>query len=214
MLIQRTANAGVLLKLDGVSILLDGLCGQVGPYLATPAAVQEQLLKEPAHLLAFTHGHLDHYSEALVSTYRKQTLRPILGPENLPYVTDSKPMSVGGVKITPVPSRHIGKVDKNLRHYSFLIEGSKRIWFPGDASPLQWQGREDIPKPDVIIGPYAWCLTESAWRATCALTKDFVLLHMPERNNDPALLWPAVEAVTKKEHSVLHLLEIGHTLNL
>ena len=36
MEIRRTANAGVLLKLDGVSILMDGVCREVKPYPATP----------------------------------------------------------------------------------------------------------------------------------------------------------------------------------
>ena len=43
MELRRTANAGVLLKLDDVEILLDGVCQEVKPYLATPPAEKEKL---------------------------------------------------------------------------------------------------------------------------------------------------------------------------
>ena len=51
MEIQRTANAGVLLKIDGVSILLDGLADRVEGYLPTPAQMAERLLENPPDIL-------------------------------------------------------------------------------------------------------------------------------------------------------------------
>ena len=192
MEIQRTANAGVLLKLDGVSILLDGLCDRVEGYLPTPPAIADRLLVNPPDLLAFTHCHADHCSEALLLPYRKQNLRPILGPEYLPI----EGMRVGEVTITPVASRHIGKTEPGLIHHSFVIQGSQCVWFMGDAAPLQWKNRTDLPKPDVLIAPYAYANTKSAWELTCSLAEKVVLLHLPERNNDPYGLWPAVESTT------------------
>lgn len=180
MEIQRTANAGVLLKLDGVSILLDGLADRVGEYLPTPAELAGKLLKNPPDLLAFTHGHPDHCSEALLSPYRKQNLRPILGPELL----HPDGVQVGGVTIRPVPSRHIGKVEPGLIHNSFLITGSRCVWFMGDATPSQWVGRTDLPKPDVLIAPYAYANTESAWAFTRSVTQHLVLLHLPPKEAD------------------------------
>ena len=47
MQIRRTANAGVLLTLDNVSILLDGVCRVYSPYLAPPPAVLEELAALP-----------------------------------------------------------------------------------------------------------------------------------------------------------------------
>ena len=152
MEIQRTANAGVLLKMDGVSILLDGLCDGIDIYSPTPAAIADSLLNCPPDVLAFTHNHPDHYSEALLLPYRKRNLRPILGPEYLPM----EGMRVGEVTIRPVPSRHIGKAEPGLAHHSFIIEGSQCVWFMGDAAPLQWKNRTDLPKPDVLIGPFAY----------------------------------------------------------
>ena len=181
MEIQRTANSGVLLKMDGVSILLDGLADRVGEYLPTPQSLACQLLENPPDLLAFTHGHPDHCSEALLSPYRKQNLRPILGPELL----HPDGVKVGNVTITPVPSRHIGKVEPGLAHHSFLITGSRCVWFMGDATPSQWVGRTDLPKPDVLIAPYAYANTESAWAFTQSVTEHLVLLHLPPKEADP-----------------------------
>ena len=192
MEIQRTANAGVLLKMDGVSILLDGLCDGIDIYSPTPPAIAASLLADPPDVLAFTHNHPDHYSEALLLPYRKQNLRPILGPEYLPEQT----MRVGEVTITPVPSRHIGKAEPGLAHHSFVIQGSQCVWFMGDAAPLQWKDRSDLPKPDVLIGPFAYANTKSAWEFTCSLAEKVVLLHLPEKNNDPYGLWKAVESTT------------------
>lgn len=190
MEIQRTANAGVLLKLDGVSILLDGLCTRIEPYIETPAHIVAELMKEPPDLLVFTHGHGDHFGEALVSEFQKQNLRPILGPESLPYGTDSRKIRVGDVTITPIPSRHIGKTEPGLSHYSYLIEGSRRVFFAGDAAPLQWKGRE--VKLDVLIAPYAYGNTTAAWEWSRNVADRVVLLHLPEKDNDPVGLWTQV----------------------
>ena len=192
MQIQRTANAGVLLRLDGVSILLDGLCDRVEGYLPTPAAMASQLAENPPDLLAFTHCHEDHCSETLLLPYRKQNLRPILGPESL-YVGAVK---VGDVTVTPVESRHLGKTEPGLQHVSFIIEGSRCVWFTGDAAPLQWNNRTDLPRPDVLIGPYAYGNTQSAWELSCSLAEKIVLLHLPERERDPYGLWESVENTT------------------
>ena len=211
MLIQRTANAGVLLQLDNAKILLDGFCKADGPYLATPDHIRDALMADPPDILAFTHEHDDHFHGALAEQYRKQTLRPILGPENLPYGTTTRGVAVGGVGILPVKSRHIGKEYFHLPHVSYCIQGSKTIWFLGDAAPSQWLGREE--KADVIIAPFAYALSESAWRMTCSMTKTVVLVHMPLRDNDPAALWPQVEAVTGKFCPVeLHIPALGEKL--
>ena len=192
MEIQRTANAGALLKMDGVSILLDGLCDGIDIYLPTPPTLADSLLVEPPDVLAFTHNHPDHYSEALLLPYRKQNLRPILGPEYLPL----EGVRIGEVTITAIPSRHLGRVEPGLVHHSFVIRGSQCVWFMGDAAPLQWKNRTDLPKPDVLIGPYAYANTKATWDLTCSLADKVVLLHLPEREKDPYGLWQSVEATT------------------
>ena len=211
MELQRTANAGVLLKLDGVSILLDGLADRVEGYIPTPAAIADQLLQSPPDILAFTHDHADPCSERLLLPYRKQNLRPILGPESL-YRGAVK---VGSVTITPVASRHLGKVEPGLQHVSYILEGSRCVWFLGDAAPVQWKKRTDLPRPDVIIAPYAYGNTKLGWELACGLTKQLVLLHLPERTQDPYGLWQSVEQTTAGNASMkLWIPEIGERLML
>ena len=209
MELQRTANAGVLLKMDGVSVLLDGLADGVEGYIPTPDAIAGQLLQSPPDILAFTHGHADHCSEALLLPYRQQNLRPILGPESLYHGA----VKVGDVTITPVASRHLGKVEPGLQHVSFILKGSRCVWFLGDAAPVQWRNRTDLPRPDVIIAPYAYGNTKLGWELACSLTKALVLLHLPERDNDLFGLWQSVEQVTSGNTSMkLWIPEIGERI--
>lgn len=207
MEIQRTANAGVLLKIDDVSVLLDGLCDGLEGYLPTPPAIAESLLQDLPDILAFTHGHSDHMSETLLLPYRNQKLRPILGPES-PYT------QIGEVTITPIATRHLGKVEPGLKHCSFIIQGSRSVWFAGDAAPSELRGREDLPKPDVLIAPYAYANTKSALEITRTLTDNLILLHLPQRNQDPFSLWKQVEETTRCADGLkVYIPEIGETCN-
>lgn len=203
MEIRRTANAGVLLKLDGVAILLDGVCREVKPYPATPPEERQLLTGSWPDVVAFTHGHKDHFDPVYAAEYQKQTNGVLLGPEGLAGIQASlSPVCVGGVTVTPIPSRHIGIAGKTTPHVSFVIEGSSCVWFLGDASPSQWQGKA-LPKPDVLIVPYAYATTESAWKGTKALqARMVILLHLPERELDVAGLWNAVESTVKEPEIV------------
>ena len=168
--------------------------------------------REMPDILAFTHSHEDHYDHAFATAYQAQTLRPVFGPESLPCGGSMQPAVVKGLRITPIPSRHIGKVQE--AHASFILQGSQCVWFVGDAAPTQWQRKEELPKPDVLIAPYAYALTASAWKAACALAKKVVLLHLPLRGKDPAGLWPMVDAVLSGEAPNARLPEIGQQLIL
>ena len=213
MRISRVSNAGVLLELDGVKILLDGFCQSVGPYLATPDSIRESLLANPPDMLAFTHEHPDHFDAQAAEKYHKQTLRPVLGPENLHCGTTTRGLATGWVSILPIKSRHIGKEYFHIPHVSYDIEGSRTVWFLGDAVPSQWHGIDR--KCHVLIAPFAYALTESAWRMTCQLADHVVLVHMPLRENDPAKLWPQVEAVTGADCPIhLHIPAIGETIEI
>ncbi len=211
MELQRTANAGVLLCLDGITILLDGLAGRVENYLPTPEGIARQLLNNPPDILAFTHCHKDHCSEALLLPYRKQNLRPILGPK----FSLNGPVQIGNVVITPVISRHLGRAEPGLEHVSYIMEGSKCVWFMGDAAPLQWKDRADLPRPDLLIGPYAYANTKSAWEMTKRLTDKVVLLHLPSRQADPYNLWNAVEqTVADGSSTIIWIPDVGETVSI
>lgn len=215
MKITRTANAGVLLTLDGVSVLLDGICGELPPYAPTPQQLIEQLYRDPPDVLAFTHAHDDHFDPVFAAAYQKKTLRPILGPESLPVSgVTARPVQVGSVKITPIPSRHIGKVGQGIEHLSFLIEGSRRLLLTGDASPLFWNvpGGVPMPKADVLLANYAYATTEAGWRrALDTGAETIVLLHLPERGNDALGLWEAVGKTTGMPEN-LRIPGVGETL--
>lgn len=214
MEIRRTANAGVLLKLDGVTILLDGVCREVKPYLATPPEERALLIESWPDVIAFTHAHKDHYDPAFAAAYQRQTNGVILGPADLPgAATSQRECVAGGVRVLPVESRHIGAAGKTTSHLSFIIQGSACVWFLGDATPLQWKNRQDLPAPDVLIVPYAYAVTATGWEIAKSLgAKQIVLLHMPHRRDDIGGLWEAVEA-TVPEGSI-HIPEVGETLCL
>lgn len=184
--VTRTANAGVLLELDGVRILLDGVCRQVVPYPVTPEHLKNALRENWPDVMAVTHHHPDHYDPVFTAEYEKATDKKAVDPT---FVGSA--VQWGNVRILPVESRHIGKFD--CRHSSFVIQGSHCVWFMGDASPSQWKNRTDLPKPDVLIAPFAYATTEASWKNTCALgAKAIVLVHMPEREQDTAGIWTAV----------------------
>ena len=208
MELRRTANAGVLLKLDGVTILLDGVCREVKPYPVTPAEIKAELVKTLPDLVAFTHAHKDHYDPAYAACVLEQG-GVILGPATVKGTMEE--VSVGGVAVTPVSSRHIGAAGKTTPHASFIVKGSRCVWFTGDSTPLMWKD-SDLPKPDVLIVPYAYTATATGWQIAKDLgAKKIVLLHMPEREKDDIGLWQAVEETTKND-PILEIPAMGQTL--
>ena len=205
MELRRTANAGVLLKLDGVTILLDGVCREVKPYPATPPEERDAITACFPDVVCFTHAHKDHYDPTFAALYEKRTGGVIFGPETLPGCKASMNSgNIGGVEIIPIVTRHIGWVGNKIDHASFIIRGSKTIWFAGDASPLQLKRRPDLPHPDLLLVPYAFANTPSSWEYTKSLQADHVvLLHMPERETDDIGLWDAVDAVTAGDNLLI-----------
>lgn len=207
MEIKRTGAAGVLLTLDGVNLLMDGVSREVKPYPATPEKLRNALLHTKIDAVLITHHHKDHYDASFVSQYAQKTAGPVIGPADIQMV------QLGSLKIRTVESRHIGKAE-DIEHKSFIIQGSRCIWFTGDSSPLQWQ-REDLPGPDVLIAPYAYAIG-TGWKVTKALApKVLVLLHLPDRTNDPYGLWDAVEqTVSTKDGPEILIPEMGETIQL
>ena len=215
MEIRRTANAGVLLKLDGVSILMDGVCREVKPYPATPPEERNAICASYPDMVCYTHAHKDHYDPSFAAEYEKQTGGVILGPADLPgCVSAMGSKTVGSVTVQAVQSRHIGGAGKTVSHASFIVKGSKCVWFLGDSSPSLWKERTDLPKPDVLIVPYAYTITTSGWAITQSLgAAHTVLLHMPQRDDDTIGLWAATEATTAMPENLL-LPAMGETLIL
>lgn len=210
MKLTRTANAGVLLELDGVTILLDGVCREVKPYPATPPEIKAELTENIPDAVAFTHAHKDHYDPGFAACVLQKN-GVILGPDDCHGSMET--IQVGNIRITPIPSRHIGAAGKTTPHASFLISGSRQVLFTGDAAPLQWR-QVKLPKLDVLIAPYAYANTATGWELSKSMNaKTVILLHMPARDGDTIGLWPAVEQTTSGADN-LQIPQLGQTLQL
>ena len=184
--LTRTANAGVLLAMDGKKILLDGVCREIYPYSATPDHVKKDLSLQYPDIVAVSHRHDDHCDPFFEHQYQMATGRSVLDP-----ACGKTTISCGDIQVHVIPSRHIGKAD--IDHVSFVLEGSICVWFMGDAAPAQWKHIEGMKEPDLLIAPYAYASTQSAWNMTKAFgAKKIVLLHLPEKDRDPYGLWGSV----------------------
>lgn len=178
MNIRQTSNSGFILSLDNTSILLDGVGERIDPYIETPSHIKEELLNTPLDALVFTHYHGDHFDKSFAELYKNREFGSVFcGPEL------SFKIGVKNLKITPIKTRHIGKFV--IDHSSYIIEGSKTILFLGDASPNEFKNREDLPKLDLIIAPFAYALTSSAINITNSLNaKNVVITHLPQKELD------------------------------
>ena len=180
----RTANAGGLITLDGVRILMDGVCGFVAPYLQTPAELREYLQEKVPDAVGFTHLHPDHFHSGY-QDFCIQSGTVVLMP-------GTEKVKVGEVSIQPITTRHLGKVEPNLIHNSFLISGNKRILFAGDASPSELQNIQNV---DILIAPYAFISTSVGVKTVLATGAEYlILVHMPGVDPDPYGIWESVRA--------------------
>ncbi len=205
MNIRLTANAGVLIELDGARILLDGICEPTEHYLGTPTEIKAELSVCFPDAVGFTHRHSDHYDGDYERLYKTKTLRPVLGSE-------CSDLEVERVRLSAVDTRHLGRGD--ISHKSFIIEGSRRIFFMGDASPAELKVLAEWGKPDLLIVPFAYLNTEAALKMTKAAgASELLLIHMPSRENDPYGIWKSVENSIKSEN-VRYFTKIGDTVTL
>ncbi len=195
MHILQTANAGVLLTLDGTRILLDGICTKVLNFIETPNNIRADLIKNPPDALVFTHKHADHYDQGFALDFQHAG-GIVIGPDS-PQST-----RVGTVSIMPFSTRHIGAY--KMEHNSFVISGSRCIWFLGDASPNEIKHLTDLQKPDLLIVPFAYANSPLAWETTKGLNaKAVMIVHMPEKENDTAGIWQSVLETVKTETNVI-----------
>lgn len=205
MNIRLTANAGVLIEIDGLRILLDGVCEATEYYFGTPDDIKGELSKNLPDAVGFTHQHSDHYDESYANLYESKTLRPILGSE-------CSRLRVGEVELTAISTRHLGKSD--VPHFSFIIEGSRRIVFMGDASPSELTKLADYSSPYLIIVPFAYLNTEATFRKLKGFgAKNILAVHMPAPEHDSFGIWESVKNTTKEEN-ILYFTKIGDTITL
>lgn len=214
MELRRTANAGILLKLDDVEILLDGVCQEVKPYLATPQAEKEKLSSNWPDGVFFTHFHADHFDPSYADDYCKATGRPVYGTSQIPgKVCTEEIARVGDVLMTAVTTRHMGHYGKTTLHRSYVAEGSRVVWFLGDASPTELKKLSGHPKPDALIVPYPYVSTPAALKLLEDLLPcKIVLLHLPSASYDPDGVWQTAAPGMEQLKSYLYVPELGETL--
>ena len=194
--------------MDGTSILLDGVCEHLSPYLGTPKAIRDRLAENLPDVLAFTHKHTDHYDADYAQYYEKKTLRSVKGPESLPIIALQN-----GIYMFLEQTRHIGKTD--IPHVSIIIEGSTCVWFMGDASPLMLKKLEGCPKPDILIAPFAYATTPSAWRyAKETGARKIVIVHMPDETEDKEGIWTMVRNTTADDGGLLYIPAMDEELHM
>lgn len=200
MEIMRTANAGVLLTLDDVKILLDGVSREIASYPATPPAIKQELISCPPDMVLHTHDHRDHFD-----------------PDYCQKICQSgmEKVTAGKVKVVSVPTRHMGHYGKTTEHQSFVLEGSRTVWFLGDASPMELKKFASFPKPDVLMIPYPYISTPAALKTVEAyLPCKIVLLHMPLPENDPEKIWQSAAEGMKHLKAYLYVPKMGETLTI
>ena len=199
MQLQRVSNAGVLLTLDGVLLLLDGVCQGYSLYLAPPPVMIKELENRPPDMLAYTHSHPDHFEPGFAAQFYEKTYCTVLGPAGVAELLPDVPVEqgsamIGSVRVTPIPSRHLGAEWRNYPHVSYLIEGSKRIFYVGDAAPLCWKEGVTRLQPDVLIVPYPYVTTRFGWQTAMQFAPEsVVVVHTPARDNDPEGIWQMME---------------------
>lgn len=207
MNIKQTSNAGFLLSLDNTDILLDGVGERIAPYFETPIYIREELLATPLDALVFTHYHGDHFDKSFAEAYKNREFGSVFcGPEL------STPLVVKNLEIVPIKTRHIGKFV--IDHSSYLIKGSKTILFLGDASPNEFKNREDLPKIDLAIAPFAYALTDAAISITNSLgAKNVIITHLPEQSLDEFRIRETV-AKAVEQNSNWQTSEIGQSITI
>ena len=215
MEIRRTANAGVLLTLDDVKILLDGVSREVKPYPATPPEIVQDLLSNPPHAALFTHNHEDHFDPDYCRKADSVFYGTAQAGEEVAGLITDQTAVIGKVKVTAVTTRHMGHYGKTTEHQSYVLEGNQVIWFLGDASPAELKKLASIAKPDVLLIPYPYISTPAALKMVEAyLPCKIVLLHMPLQKNDPEGIWESAAAGMEYLKAYLYVPEMGETLKL
>ena len=192
--------------MDGVKILFDGVSKALYPYNGTPDEIRRELEGDLPDILAFTHMHDDHYDASFTEHYKKMTKRAVYSPENVYSV------ETNAIKLEMIETRHIGKSD--VPHVSYFLEGSKCVWFMGDASPTALKKFENMKKPDVLIAPYSFANTSLGWQvANETGAEKIVILHLPDKANDEYDIWNMVFETAGNDMRLI-IPNIGQTISI
>ncbi len=227
--IKILINAGLLVAIDGVNILVDPYSRESGsPYIETP----DSLLKEMTDgkggfgridILLITHGHPDHFDisfgrEFLAAHPESIFIAPSgvvreIEDNSLPRIANMMiPLekNVGGIKNIRIGELHIQAIrtlhagNKELQkteNFSYYISGSSTLAIVGDAKPDPANMPVKKEHTDVVMAPYL-CATLA--NGVTMIKESFnpdriVFYHMPDPTGAEAEL---VRAVYRKAESM------------
>ncbi len=208
MKLTLTANAGVILEMEGRRIWVDALHDRKTPPFSTVSAeMWEKMQNFPApDYILYTHCHPDHYSEKLTDAakWRWPNAR-IIAPEG----KFAAPLSVadGDLEIRYLPLPHEGEQYKNVLHFGiFMSVSGKKVLIPGDCA----LGAEELAglEADVLILDFPWTTTA---KGRSFLDAHFpgaekVLVHLPFATDDRFGYRRAAARAAEKDEK-LHILQ-------
>lgn len=161
------ANAGLLLRYGGVTLLLDGIYGSEGhPFSTLPPQTREKLFAgqppfDKIDYLLFTHAHPDHFSPGLTLGYLKQRrVKGVFLPETravcesglADFLRDSAIPAVflsgatdraayriePGITVRAFRTLHLDKLYQHVKHFCYLLSfGEKNVLFCADIDYTQ-----------------------------------------------------------------------------
>ncbi|WKY47330.1 MBL fold metallo-hydrolase [Eubacteriaceae bacterium ES3] len=172
------SNAGVLINIADVTLMVDGLCGSDGLYYsATPKAIAEKIKaseysEEKITAALYTHSHSDHFSKMsnldflfynpnsalvagsdVINTIEADTSvikKEVKNKFFTSNVNSSITFSDQNLVIQPLSTVHMGKEYKNVEHFSYYISiNNQRILYLGDAELIP----ENFNHPDFTPNP-------------------------------------------------------------
>jgi L-ascorbate metabolism protein UlaG (beta-lactamase superfamily) len=192
--IRYVANAGVMLTIDGTTVLIDAPIREGIPPYATASADEQRRLEratapyDVVDAILVTHWHEDHFSADAILEHLRHNRRAVLISSRevvdrvrarasdladrfvglTPQQGDSAVVSVGALKVHVLRARHNPTRRWPEEHVAFLVEGSQTALHTGDAelTPENFAVLRRLPKVNIALLPYWHLLNEKTLAST------------------------------------------------
>jgi L-ascorbate metabolism protein UlaG (beta-lactamase superfamily) len=188
--VRYVANAGVLVTIGNVRVLIDApIRDGIAPYATSSAAERERLERalppyDGIDAVLITHWHEDHFSPEAVAAHLAKNRRAVVvsSPEViervravgtgvsdarlraiLPQPGASQLATIGGLPIRVLRLRHNPARRLPEQHVGFLIGNGPTVLHTGDADPQadNFALLRDLPRVELALVPYWFVLTEA-----------------------------------------------------
>lgn len=233
------SNCGIQIELDDIVIWADPFCKNssylwmdTSPEVEAALETYQLPLKKP-DLLLLSHIHNDHYNRDFTGKLLMQNpgllcIAPKLICEDLiqnGYAGAGGQMLLAEevydrvicryrteLTVEVARTKHIGDDLFQTEHYSYCINGSKRVVFAGDADTVgenYLRFTENGPV-DVLAAPFAYITRNKyrKWIYESIRPEKLVLVHMPDPEKDEYHFIEAVLSAQKRLQSEGHEVEV------